>query len=190
MMNKTAICSLIMCSLLISCVSIPPPSTEEVLIFQRARDALARGDHDWVLHDMEKYLQNHPRSSLSAEAHLLTGEAFKGKVDIARREKEITGIILTTYTSPLVRRAYENYMTAASEAMNDEVASEALFKAAIILDIGYMRNFEKALVIYGNVISKFPRTTWAERAQLRYDNLEDKFGTIISESHRIPGKGK
>ncbi len=179
-----------MCSLLISCVSIPLSSTEEVLFFQRAREDLARGDHDRVLQDMERYLQNHPRSSLSAEAFILTGDAFKGKVDIARKEKEITGIILTTYTSPLIRKAYENYMTAALEAMNDEVASKALYNAAVILDIDYMKNFEKALVVYGNVISKFPGTNWAERAQVRYDNLDDKFGTIISGPHRTPSEKK
>jgi TolA-binding protein len=137
---------------------------------------------------MEEYLQNYPRSNFSAEAHLLTGDAYRGKVDLARKEKEITGIILTTYTSPLLRKAYENYMLAASKAMNDKVASEALFKAAVILDIDYMKNFEKALVIYGNVIRKFSGTTWAERAQVRYDNLADKFGTIRSGPHRYPGE--
>ena len=190
MMKNTAIFSLIMCSLLLSCVSIPPPSTEEVLIFQEAREDLARGDHDRVLQNMEKYLQDRPPGSLTAEAHLLTGEAFKGKVDRARNEKVITGIILTTYTSPLLRKAYENYMTAAFEGANNEVASEALFKAAAMLDIDYMRNFEKALVVYGDVISKFPGTVWAERAQVRYDNLEDKFGTIISGPHQTPGGKK
>lgn len=166
----------------------PPPSSEEVAILQRAREDLARGDHDWVLYDMERYLQNHPRTNFSAEAHLLTGDAFKGQIDVARREKKITGMILTTYTAPLIRKAYENYITAVEEAMNDEVASESLYKAAILLDIDYMRNFEKALVVYGDVIGKFSGTTWAERAQVRYDNLDDKFRTLKSGPHMILGE--
>jgi len=177
-----------MCSLIVSCVSIPPPSTEEVTILQRAREDQARGDHDWVVHDMEKYIQDYPRSSLSAEAHLLVGDAYKGQIDTARREKKITGMILTSYTAPLIRKAFENYMAAADGTMSDEIASEAMFKAAVILDIDYMKNFERALVLYGMVIRKFPGTTWAEKAQVRYDNLDDKFRTMKSGPHRAPSE--
>ncbi len=172
-----------MCSLVISCVSIPPPSVEETVILQRAREDLARSDHEWLLYDLEKYIQNHPRSSLSAEAHLLVGGAYKGQIDTARKEKKITGMILTSYTAPLIRKAYENYMAAAEGAMSDEIASEAMFKAAVILDIDYMKNFERAIVLYGMVTSKFPGTTWAEKAQIRYDNLDSKFRSLRTGPH-------
>jgi TolA-binding protein len=178
--------SLILCTLLISCVSTPPPSVQENAIIQHAREDLVRGDYDWIVHDMEKYLQNYSRSSLAAEAYLLLGEATKGQIDTARKEKNITGMILTTYTAPLIQKAYENYMLAAEEAINDQIASEALFKAAVILDIGYMKIFDKALVVYGDVIKKFPGTTWAERAQVRYDNLSGKFRSLQSGPHKIP----
>ena len=188
MMKKITFCLLIMCSLVISCVSIPPPSVEETVILQRAREDLARSDHEWLLYDLEKYIQNHPRSSLLGEAHLLIGDSFKGQVDVARKEKKVTGMLLTTYTAPLIQKAYENYLTAAGVAMNDKVASEALYKAAVILDIEYMKDFEKALVVYGNVIRKFPGTIWAERAEVRYDNLDGKFRSLKSGPHRIPGQ--
>ena len=175
-----------MCTLVISCVSIPPPSAEETAILQRAREDLARGDHEWLLYDMEKYLQNYPRSGLSAEAYLLIGDASKGQIDVARKEKKVTGMLLTTYTAPLIQKAYENYLTAAEEAMNDKVASEALFKAAVMLDIEYMKHFEKALVVYGSIIRKFPGTIWADRAEVRYDNLDGKFRSLKSGPHRIP----
>ena len=116
------------------------------------------------------------------------GDAYKGQIDTARKEKKITGMILTSYTAPLIRKAYENYMVAAEGTMSDEIASEAMFKAAVILDIDYMKNFERALVIYGMVIRKFPGTTWAEKAQVRYDNLDDKFRTMKSGSHRAPSE--
>jgi hypothetical protein len=188
MMKKTAICSLVMCSLIVSCVSIPPPSTQEVATLQRAREDQARGDHDWVVHDMEKYIQDHPGSSLAAEAHLLVGDAYKGQIDTAREEKKITGMILTSYTAPLVRKAYENYMAATEGAMSDEIASEAMFKAAVILDIDYMKNFERALVLYEMVTREFPGTTWAEKAQVRYDNLDGKFRSLKAGPHMIPDK--
>jgi len=177
-----------MCGLLVSCVSTPPPSAEETAILQRSGDDLERGDYEWVLYDMEKYIQDHPESHYSAEAHLLIGDGSRGQVDAARKEKEMTGMILTTHTAPLVRKAYENYMTAAEKAMSDEVAAKALYKAAVILDVEYMKDFEKALAVYGSVLKKFPGTIWAERAQLRYDNIDGKFRTLQAGPHMIPGQ--
>ena len=182
-MKKSGICVLVMISLVISCVSVPPPSTEEVATLQKAREDQVHGDHDWVVHDMEKYIQDHPGSSLLAEAHLLVGDSYKGQIDTARIEKKITGMILTSYTAPLIRKAYENYMAAAEGAMSDEIASEAMFKAAIILDIDYMKNFERAIVLYGMVTSKFPATTWAEKAKIRYHNLDSKFRSLRTGPH-------
>jgi TolA-binding protein len=187
-MGKTTIYSLIMCSLLFSCVSVPPPSPQDSAILQRAREDLARGDHDWVIHDMEKYLQNNPRSSLSAEAHLLKGDAYRGQVDQAREEGAMSGLILTTFTAPLISKALESYLAAAEPEAGNEVAAEASYKAGVILDIDYMRHFERAMAVYAKVISEYPGTPWAEKAQSRYNNLNEKFRTIKKGPHGIQGE--
>lgn len=159
-------------------------------MLERARQDLAGGYHEWVLHDMEKYLEEHPDGSLSAQAHILAGDAARGQVDAARAKKDMSGIVLETYIAPFMRKAYENYRDAAEKALTDQTAAEALYKAAYMLDIEYMKNFETAMTLYGEVVGKYEGTTWAEKARDRFDNLEEKFRKIKQSPHGLPGESK
>jgi outer membrane protein assembly factor BamD (BamD/ComL family) len=176
----------LVCLLMISCASVPPPSEEEMLLLQRARADLSHGEYDWTLHDMEIYLDRHPKSPLSATAHLIAGDAAKGQVDRARKEKRMTGMVLTSFTAPLVQKAYENYLAAANLARNKPLAAEAMYKAAVILDIQYMKQFEAALVMYERIMKEYPEMDQTEEAQKRYQNLSGKFRNLETGPHNIP----
>lgn len=173
---------------MVSCASAPPPSADERAIFQRAREDLANGEYDWALYDMLEYIQQYPHSSFSAEAYLLAGDALRGMVDEARVDNKISGMLLTNFTAPLIQRAFEHYRNAATGAVDTNVGSEALYKMAVMLDIDYMKHFEKAQVIYEKVVNKYPGTVWSDQAHVRYKNLDNKFRSFKAGSQDVTGK--
>lgn len=175
-------------SLMISCASVFPPSVDEKAILQRAREDLANGEYDWSYYDMEKYIKKYHHSSSLGEAHLLAGDASRGKVDEARDDKKISGMLLTNFTAPLIQRAFEHYRKAATGTAGTNVKSEALYKMAVMLDIDYMKHFEKALVVYEKVVNKYPGTVWSAQAQVRYENLDDKFQSLKVGPRNVTGK--
>ncbi|UCG39102.1 MAG: hypothetical protein JSV00_02390 [bacterium] len=168
-----------------ACATAPPPTAEETGILERARADIARGDFDWALYDLERYLEGDPHRNLLAEAHFLAGEAAKGGVDRSREEGKYTGLVLGTIIGPLMEKAYFHYLQAGGAARQEELAARSYTMAAVMVDIDYMKRFEEALSLYRRVMDRYPASASAPKAAERYGNLEDKFRKLQMSPHGV-----
>jgi TolA-binding protein len=151
-----------------------------------AREGLEKGQYDGVIADMENLIRDYPKSAQVPDAHFIIGQACIAKIDRERDSGEISGMVLNMAISPLMSKAYKNFVAAADRTNDPLIASNSLYMAGKVLDIYYMRRFEDAMQMYKRVFEEYPGTEAAVRSQNRFDHLMEKFKGLEQGPHKMP----
>ena len=143
------------------------------------------GQHEWALFDLEKFIQDHPESTLVPESHFLAGVAAKNMVDRMRADRGMDRLknILSLSMVPVrevkaMEQALDHFLRCAETSIQDELVPRSLFMAATMADVEYLKHMENSIKLYERVFQEFPGSPWAQTSKKRYDLLQSYYRGI------------
>lgn len=193
-MKRTLITPLIIGFMAISGCTGPQVRSGDELLLKETRERIERGEFKVAINTMEAFVldrENHPQAG---QAYYLAGTAARRQLDKERLDRGYSRIqnilsinVFPTEDGPLMEKAYGHFVKAGKSAGEDALAAEAMYLAATMMDVDYMKHFPDALKHYKEVFDNYPQTQWAEKARERYLTLQQYYKGITGSPYELDG---